>query len=246
MSTEIDIRVKQDFVSLKSQENVPVTDAEAVIFLDKTTNKPKYKELGDGAVFDIRLGGDVDSASVSPAVQQAIADAVELCAKKGNNTDIETLGVPQYPLFIEGQLSIPNASKFEVYQTEQQFVSGPAIGIPINFQTKLYDQRNEFNIAENAFYPLHEGFYLFLLSVDIYIDAPTADWRVVLSLFANNNERKRIVDASIPLANGGPSGATFLYLYPGTKIDARIAYTNYSFAFYPGSFAARFSMVKIG
>lgn len=246
MGTEIDIRVKQDFVTLKPQLQAPNTEDEASLFVDTVASRPQFRRPQNGLTSDIAFLEDVEENSINDATQAAILQLSNTSAKNGVNTDIISLGTPDTTLFIQGQLNILNASAFEVYQIEQQFVAGPNVGVPINLQAVLFDTLGEFNIAANAFFPLHDGLYLFKLSVDIFIDTPAPDWRVILALFVNNNERVRLVDANIPISNGGPSGLAFIQLTAGARVDARISYTNYSFSFYPGSFAARFTMVKIG
>lgn len=193
-------------------------------------------------------GGDIQAATVQAAIAEVAAER----AKNGENTDITSLGTADQVLFIKGQLRVPNTSRFEVFQSQQQVVTQSFA--KILFQSKLFDSLNEFNLTTSSFTPLYSGIYLFNIYTDIFVDVADPTWRVVLGLRVREvggdanvfpPEAKRFIDANLPLANAGPSGSTFLYLNAGSVVEAHVIFTTKNFTFFNGQFAARLTAVKI-
>lgn len=109
--------------------------------------------------------------------------------KAVNSQAVEIAMVPGLPA---PSLPLGAVSNFYVYKTALQAI-GAAAYTAVNFDTALFDDLGEFNVATGTFTAAHAGFYVFAGGIEGQQGAVT---RRILGVFVNAAERVRLQDGT--------------------------------------------------
>lgn len=131
--------------------------------------------------------GDIQSSTV----QDAIAELGTEKASAGANTDIVSLGSLTQPLVINGVLTLPNVSRFVIYQSVSQQIAGAQVNnfTKILLQSKSIDKLNE--VENQGFRAKHKGSYLLNGGIALEKLPTTPNARTILTVFVNGAEKMR-------------------------------------------------------
>lgn len=165
-----------------------------------------------------------------------------VAARSGENSDITSLGSLDNPIAINGNLSIPNTSRFLAYQTIRQSIEVANIYTKAELQTEDFDKLNEFD--GSRFTVKAPGVYLLNGAIGVEKPSASPDWRIILTVYVNGSEYARGNDVSLALPYGGTSVTAICFLNVDDYAELFI-YTNYPCLLFSGSAVTRLSGIRI-